>query len=75
MARFDVENPAARIGELVEAIQILAHSPMLRWPYIHGMKIRSQAQHLLVIPRLDRGTGSGTTPPFWHSRWPDQVGP
>ena len=48
MARLDVENPSARIGELAQAIQILTHSPLMGRPVRAGMRE-------LVIGRGARG--------------------
>jgi len=36
MARFEVEDAPARIGELVQAIQILTHSPLIGRPVKGG---------------------------------------
>ncbi len=38
MARFDVENMPARIGEIVQAIQILTHSPLIGRPVKNGRR-------------------------------------
>jgi toxin ParE1/3/4 len=48
MARFDVEDAQARIGEIVQAIQILTHSPHIGRP-VKG------AKRELVIGRQSRG--------------------
>jgi toxin ParE1/3/4 len=48
MARFDVEDAPARIGEIVQAIQILTHSPHIGRP-VKGGKRES------VIGRQSRG--------------------
>ena len=38
MARFEVEDAAARIGEIVQAVQILTHSPRIGRPVTGGMR-------------------------------------
>jgi toxin ParE1/3/4 len=38
MARFEVADAQARIGEIVEAIQILTHSPLIGRPVRGGMR-------------------------------------
>jgi len=48
MARFEVEDAPARIGELVQAIQILTHSPLIGRPVKGGKRE-------LVIGRDSRG--------------------
>ena len=48
MARYDVENPSERIGEIVQAIQILTHSPLIGRPVAGGKRE-------LVIGRGARG--------------------
>ena len=48
MAPFDVEDAPARIGEIVQAIQILTHSPLTGRPVKGG-------KHELVIGRQSRG--------------------
>ena len=48
MARFDVEDAPARIGEIVQAIQILTHSPHIGRPVKGGKRE-------LVIGRQSRG--------------------
>jgi plasmid stabilization system protein ParE len=48
MARFEVEDAPARIGELVQAIQILTHSPLIGRPVKSGKRE-------LVIGRDSRG--------------------
>jgi plasmid stabilization system protein ParE len=48
MARYDVENPSERIGEIVQAIQILTHSPLIGHPVAGGKRE-------LVIGRGARG--------------------
>ena len=48
MARFEVEDAPARIGELVKAIQILTHSPLIGRPVKGGKRE-------LVIGRDSRG--------------------
>jgi plasmid stabilization system protein ParE len=48
MARFAVEDAAARIADIVQAIQILAHSPLIGRPVKGGMRE-------LVIGRDSRG--------------------
>jgi toxin ParE1/3/4 len=48
MARFDVADAPARIGEIVQAIEILNHSPLIGRPVKGGMRE-------LVIGRESRG--------------------
>ena len=48
MARFEVEDTPARIGEIVQAIQILTHSPLIGRPVKGGKRE-------LVIGRESRG--------------------
>lgn len=48
MIRFDVEDARARIREIVEAIDILTHSPLIGRPVKRGMRE-------LVIGRGSRG--------------------
>lgn len=48
MARFEVVNMPARIAEIVEAIQILTHSPLIGRPVRDGKRE-------LVIGRHSRG--------------------
>jgi plasmid stabilization system protein ParE len=38
MARFDIEDALARIGEIVQAIDILTHSPLIGRPAKGGMR-------------------------------------
>ena len=38
MARFEVEDAPVRIGELVQAVQILTHSPLIGRPVKGGMR-------------------------------------
>jgi toxin ParE1/3/4 len=38
MARFEVEDAPARIGEIVQAIQILTHSPLIGRPVKGGKR-------------------------------------
>ncbi len=38
MARFEVEDAPARIGEIVQAVQILTHSPLIGRPVKGGMR-------------------------------------
>jgi len=38
MARFEVEDAPARIGEIVQAVQILPHSPLLGRPVEGGKR-------------------------------------
>jgi plasmid stabilization system protein ParE len=38
MARFEIEDAPARIGEIVQAIQILAHSPLIGRPVKGGKR-------------------------------------
>jgi toxin ParE1/3/4 len=38
MARFEVEDTPARIGEIVQAIQILTHSPLIGRPVRGGKR-------------------------------------
>jgi toxin ParE1/3/4 len=38
MARFEVEDTPARIGEIVQAIQILTHSPLIGRPVKGGKR-------------------------------------
>jgi len=48
MARFEVEDARARIGEIVQAVQILTHSPLIGRPVKGGKRE-------LVIGRGSRG--------------------
>jgi toxin ParE1/3/4 len=48
MARFEVADASARIGEIVQAIEILNHSPLIGRPVKGGMRE-------LVIGRESRG--------------------
>jgi toxin ParE1/3/4 len=48
MARFETEDAPARIGEIVQAIQILAHSPLIGRPVKGGKRE-------LVIGQESRG--------------------
>jgi toxin ParE1/3/4 len=48
MARFEIEDVAARISEIVDAIQILTHSPLIGRPVRGGRRE-------LVIGRAARG--------------------
>ena len=48
MARFEIEDAPARIGEIVQAIQILAHSPLIGRPVKGGKRE-------LVIGQESRG--------------------
>ena len=48
MARFEVEDAPARIGEIVQAVQILTHSPLIGRPVKGGKRE-------LVIGRASRG--------------------
>jgi plasmid stabilization system protein ParE len=48
MARFDVQDRQARIGEIVQAIQILTHSPLIGRPLNAGLRE-------LVIGRASHG--------------------
>jgi toxin ParE1/3/4 len=48
LARFEIENAPARIEEIVQAIQILSHSPLVGRPVKNG-------RHELVIGRESRG--------------------
>jgi plasmid stabilization system protein ParE len=48
MARFEIEDAPARVGEIVQAIQILTHSPLIGRPLKGGMRE-------LVIGRDSRG--------------------
>ena len=48
MAQFEIEDAPARVGEIVEAIQILAHSPLIGRPVSGGKRE-------LVIGRGSRG--------------------
>jgi plasmid stabilization system protein ParE len=47
-ARFEVQDPPVRIGELMQAIQILTHSPLIGRPVRGGRRE-------LVIGRLSHG--------------------
>ena len=38
MARFEIEDMRARIGEIVQAVQILTHSPLIGRPVRGGMR-------------------------------------
>ena len=38
MARFEVEDAAARIGEIVQAVQVLTHSPLIGRPVRGGKR-------------------------------------
>ena len=38
MARFEVPNPATRIGEIAQAIEILTHSPLIGRPVRDGKR-------------------------------------
>ena len=49
LERFDVEDPPARIDEIVQAIQILVHSPRIGRPVKNGRRE-------LVIGRGSHGT-------------------
>ncbi len=42
MTQFDVEDTPARIGEIVQAIQVLAHSPYI------GRKVKSGKRELVI---------------------------
>jgi plasmid stabilization system protein ParE len=48
LAQFEVQDAAARIAELIDAIQILSHSPLI------GRKIKGGLREL-VIGRRSRG--------------------
>lgn len=48
MARFEVEDAAVRIGEIVQAVEILTHSPLVGRPVKGGKRE-------LVIGRGSRG--------------------
>jgi plasmid stabilization system protein ParE len=48
LAQFDVQDAAARIGEVLDAIQILSHSPLI------GRKVKGGKREL-VIGRASRG--------------------
>jgi len=48
LARFDVQDAPERIGEIIEAIQILAHSPLI------GQKVK-RGNRELVIGHASRG--------------------
>ena len=48
LAQFDVQDMPARIGEIIDAIQILAHSPLI------GRKVKGGKREL-VIGRGSRG--------------------
>ena len=48
LARYDVQDALARISEIVEAIQILAHSPLI------GRRVKAGKREL-VIGRASRG--------------------
>jgi len=38
MARFEVGNAPARMAEIVQAVQILTHSPLIGWPAKCGFR-------------------------------------
>ena len=38
LARFEIDNPSARITEIVEAIQVLTHSPFIGRPVKAGKR-------------------------------------
>ena len=42
LARSEVENMQARIGEIVEAVQILTHSPLI------GRKVKGDMRELVI---------------------------
>ena len=42
MAKFEVEHAAERIGEIVQAIQLLAHSPLI------GRQIKGGKRELVI---------------------------
>lgn len=48
LAQFEVENPALRIREVISAINVLEHNPMIGRPAHHDMQE-------LVIGRLSHG--------------------
>jgi plasmid stabilization system protein ParE len=48
LARFEVVDAPARIAEIVQAIQILTHSPLIGWPVRGGKRD-------LVIGKDSRG--------------------
>ncbi len=48
MARFEVEDPPARMGEIVQSVQILTHSPLI------GRRVKGGKREL-VIGRDSRG--------------------
>ena len=48
VAQFEVEDGAERIGEILEAVQILEHSPLIGRPVKGGMRE-------LIIGRSSRG--------------------
>src|SRR5208282_4048175 len=48
MARFEVEDAPARVGEIVQAVQVLTHSPLIGRPVKGGKRE-------LVIGRESRG--------------------
>ena len=48
MAQFEVEDASARIGEIVQAVQVLTHSPLIGRPVKDGKRE-------LVIGRGSRG--------------------
>jgi toxin ParE1/3/4 len=48
MAGYEIENAPARIGEIVQAIQVLAHSPLIGRPVKGGKRE-------LVIGRASQG--------------------
>ncbi|OGB00399.1 MAG: plasmid stabilization protein [Burkholderiales bacterium RIFCSPHIGHO2_12_FULL_61_11] len=48
LARFDAGSAPERIGEILEAVQILAHSPLIGRPVKGG-------KHELIIGRAARG--------------------
>lgn len=45
MAQFDVEDAPERIGEIIEAVQILVHSPLI------GHKVKSGKRELVIGQR------------------------
>lgn len=48
IAQFDAASAPGRIGEILDAVQILSHSPLIGRPVRHGMRE-------LVIGRATRG--------------------
>jgi toxin ParE1/3/4 len=58
MARFEIEDVPARIGEIVQAIQILAHSPLIGRPVKGGKRELVIGQGARGYIALYRSVGS-----------------